>query len=700
MGFDTELDRLLLQQIHLAEKGEAKPETVQKQLLDLGKLAGPRQQSAYLFGYAKVLLGLDLGPVPDGNLRRWFVFGNMRAHERRGERNWIADLVQDTQALVDLLADPVLAAQVLPLCVRTLFWCGDLKLALRAIEYLASQSIGPDVTLVVDAAITDLLTRLEKREEAEDEESTASILAKVMGIPGFDRLPTDVRARYHKALAERLLAASEWDKASEEAKTATALTEGSPRMQSAARAVAALATMRVHRLQDLEPRSQRAERKSAQEHVGHADGQGEQAAPAAHFVQAMLAYESGDFGAASRGFESAVQGMRRQDGRDDVLSDRARFFQAAALLAEGRAEESSRALKLMERALETVRPDLETFYGVHEALKKLDKKLALRFLDQVEIGRGTSPDQLLIVALEYQSLGEAPQALAAAERVLAVSVDLDQRLEAMRVMLTAQNMQGQREQARATFDTMRDLLMQRGAFDQLEKLLQDEDVVGQALDHLDIKVELANLYEEMEGKDYERSQLQVAIARSLRARKEVESLQQAHGLLQEVACHHPELAKDDLQAIERLLEVNQAAPVDAELGAAAGKALQKQLGHAVRVLVVGGNERQRRHHPKFEELCPRWGIEGEWLETNYTSPQKIVGQIADRLQKGLDVLVLLHWNRHETTEPALDLARKASVPARTVHYAGFTSLQVALAEMLQKMGQQKGEKPAKVGAKG
>jgi hypothetical protein len=80
--------------------------------------------------------------------------------------------------------------------------------------------------------------------------------------------------------------------------------------------------------------------------------------------------------------------------------------------------------------------------------------------------------------------------------------------------------------------------------------------------------------------------------------------------------------------------------------------------------------------------------------TNYTSPQKVVNAIADRLRSGVDVLVLLHWNRHETTEPALELARKAAVPARTVHYAGFTSLQVALGELLERLAE---PAPAKAG---
>ena len=158
-----------------------------------------------------------------------------------------------------------------------------------------------------------------------------------------------------------------------------------------------------------------------------------------------------------------------------------------------------------------------------------------------------------------------------------------------------------------------------------------------------------------------------------------------HGLLQEVACGFPDLAKDDLAAIEKLLELNDQEPADGAGGRDAASALAKSLGRPVRVLVVGGNERQRRHHPRLEALAKEWGFHAEWLMTNYTSPQKVVGTIADRIRGGLDVLLLLHWNRHETTEPALELARSASVPARTVHYAGFTSLQVALVEQFTRL---------------
>ncbi|MEO6596301.1 MAG: hypothetical protein ABIP94_16250 [Planctomycetota bacterium] len=688
MGWETALDRLLLQQVHSAEKGEQKPEVLRQQLLDYWQLSGPRPGPSFLIGYANALLGLELPSVgSDTSARRWCLFGTVRAHDRKGERERIAELLQDPQMLLDLLSDPGVAGNVLPLVVRSLFWSGDLKIAVRAIQYLAAEPQAGELDTIVDAAVTDLLGRLEVRVDTDDQESTASILGKILGMAGFDRLPGDVRARYHRALAERLLAASEWSMAIEAAERAERLAQGNPGLASAAALVAALGELRLHDTVCCEPRQQRDEREAALARLRHVAEEPDQACLEAVYLRSLLAYETGDLTAAARGFDRAIAGLRRLEGRDVQLRDRARFFQAAALLMAGNPAEATRAVRLMEQALATVKPDLESFYSVHEALKKLDRRVSLRFLDAVDVGRGSSPDQLLFVALEYLSLAEAAPALLAARRVLEVAVDLDQRIDALRVVLTAHNMLGERDAARACFGEMRELLQQRGKFDTLEKLLRNEEVVGQALDHLEIKVELAAVYEELEGRDFDRAQLQVAIARSLRARKDVESLQQAHGLLQEVACTFPELAQEDLAAIEKLLEHNDETPGGGDSGRAAVQMLCKSLGRAPRVLVVGGNERQRRHHPRLEKLASQWGFAAEWFETNYTSPQKVVNTIAERLRAGVDVLLLLHWNRHETTEPALELARSSNVPARTVHYAGFTSLQVALAEQLGRLVQ-------------
>ncbi|MCB9878527.1 MAG: hypothetical protein H6835_13095 [Planctomycetes bacterium] len=686
MAWETALDRLLMQQVHLAEKDDTKVATLRQQLLDYGQLAAGRPGQGFLFGYASALLGIELpAPSNDERARRFALFGTVRALDRKGEREKLAATLEDPQLLLDLLQDPAVAGNVLPLVVRSLFWSGDLKLAVRAIQYLAAEPGSGELEMIVDAAVTDLLGRLETRVDTDDQESTASILGKVLGMAGFDRLPKDVQSRYQRALAERLLEASEWKLAIDAAERAERLADGRAMLQSAAALVAALGELREHDTLSVEPRSERAERGAALVRLQHVTEDPEQAAPEALYLRSVLAYEAGDVHAAVRGFERAIQGLRRLEDRDVALRDRARFFLAAALLTGGDANETTRALKLMEQALATVKPDLESFYSVHEALKKHDRQLALRFLDAVDVGRGSSPDQLLFVALEYLSLGEASPASFAAHRVLEVAIDLDQRIEAMRVVLTAHNMLGERDQARACYAEMRELLVQRGRFDQLEKLLQNEEFVGQALDHFEIKLELVNVYEELEGRDYDRAALQVALARSLRARKDVESLQQAYGLLQEVGCVYPELASDDMHSIEKLLELSDEAPATSDGGRAAVQALQKALGRAPRVLVVGGNERQRRHHDRLEKLAKEWGFVGEWAMTNYTSPHKTVAMIGDRLKTGIDMLLLLHWNRHETTEPALEMARHAEVPARTVHYAGFTSLQVAMAEQFQRL---------------
>ncbi len=280
-----------------------------------------------------------------------------------------------------------------------------------------------------------------------------------------------------------------------------------------------------------------------------------------------------------------------------------------------------------------------------------------------------------------------------ARRVLEVAVNLDQRIEAMRVLLNANNMKGDKTGAHKVFEEIRDLLSQRGAFAELETLLKNEEFVGQALDHLEIKCELAALYEEMEDREHDKAFLQSGIARSLRARKDEESLQQAYAILQEVSISFPDMVKEDLENLGKLMELANAEPADPSSGTALTKTAAKKLGHRPLVLVVGGNERQRRHHPRFEKLADEWGFDGEWLMANYTSPQKLVNTIGERLKSGVDLLVLLHWNRHETTEPALELARSAGVLARTVHYVGFTSLQVSVSDLMSNLG--KGKATAK-----
>jgi hypothetical protein len=694
MAWNSALDRLLLQQVHLAEQGKARPRDVEQQIRDLQTLDPNRGESSFHLGYAQVLLGIDPPrPLPGGDAARWYLFGRLRGHERRGEAQRVADLLHDDRALLEVLGEPQIAGQCVPLVMRSLFWAGKLALAVRAVEYLAAGDGDAQSAALVDASLTDLLARFEQREGRADE-SIVLLLERCLSLPAFGRLADDVRARYRVALARERLIASDFTQAGEQLQQALQLAARAPLVASRARALLALAELRLHGVDELEPRRQRERREASSAWLAELDparaATGD-IAPEALFCRGILDYEAGDFATAEAAFHGVLEALRRMTGVAEPLRHRAGFFLAASILAGGNRAEASRALRLMEETLPHVRPDLESFYPVHEALKELDRRVALAFLDAVDVGRGTAPDQLLFVALEYLSLGEAAPAKAAADRVLQNALNLDQRIEAMRVLLSVHNMQGEPQAATECFQSIRDLLMQRGAFAELEKLLQNEEFVGQALDHLEIKCELVALYEEMEDRDYEKAILQTQIARSLRARRDAEALQVARGILREVEIQFPDLASEDLQAIEKLLELADEPSERFEAGPAAVRQLAQQLGRPPRILVVGGNERQRRHHPRLASLADDWGFCAEWLMANYTSPQKLVNTIRERLDSGLDLLVLLHWNRHETTEPALELARKEGVPARTVHYAGFTSLQVALADLLEKLSTERGK---------
>ncbi len=701
MAWENALDRLLIRQIHLAEAGEVRVEDVRLQIGDLWQVNSRRPESAFLLGYARSLLGVEL-PIPESSSadQRWYTFGRLRGHDRRGERHWVADLMNDQQQTMELLSDPRIASQCLPMVMRTLFWSGNLDMAVKALAYLSGSNSSSETDFLVDAALSDLISRLERRVDRGDEESTLSILQKCVFLKSFSRLPTDIQARYLRALGQRLLAISEFKEALVQFEMARVVAPDEMRMRSSLALAAALAEMHLHGIEDLWPKSDREEHKEGMAWLAELSEEPDQTVPEAYFARGILEYELGEYRRASKYFDLALRDLRRENGRDAELIDRTGFFLAASLLVGGPKEEASRGLRLMDAALDSITPDLESFYSVHEVLKEKDRKLALRFLDAIDIGRGTAPDQLLLIALEYLSLGEADPAAGAAQRVLQVAVDLDQRIEAMRVMLTVHNMQGCPEKARDVFYEIRDLLTQRAAFSELEKLLKNEEFVGQALDHMEIKCELVDLYEEMEERELEKATLQSQIARSLKARKDVEALRQAFALLREVEISFPELARDDLRAIEKHLELANDKPAEMDQGQGLVAAASEALGHCPRILVVGGNERQRRHHPRFVELTKSWGFAGEWLEANYSSPQKLVSAIDDRLSAGVDLLILLHWNRHETTEPALELARAQGVMARTVHYAGFTSLQVCLSDQLEKLSRVKQDKKPAAPAKG
>ena len=136
-----------------------------------------------------------------------------------------------------------------------------------------------------------------------------------------------------QANAKAVNGAGTTEAARDAAERAQALAGEHAMLASSAALVAALGELRHHSANAVEPRKQRPERDAALVRLQHVAEQPDTAAPEAVYLRSLLAYEAGDMGAAARGFERAIAGLRRIEGRDVPLRDRARFFQAAALLA-------------------------------------------------------------------------------------------------------------------------------------------------------------------------------------------------------------------------------------------------------------------------------------------------------------------------------------------------------------------------------
>ena len=697
MAWESALDRLLLGQIHKAEKGEIPDRELQEQLRDYLVLARNSPKAWFHSGYARTLLGIELDEpshAQDLACQRWYRLGRFRGYHRRGEQAWLRDLSENDAILGDMISDPEIVAQILPILMGIYFQDGKFEKAVQVLHLMEAQvpsrsAEADDCTslqLLIEAGLSDMLARIERMSVCHEQAgSVRRALHSAMDLLCFEKLCAHERARALQALGESHLHTGDWEEAKSFLKAALDLCDDrgtSVRRRQRIHLLMALGELKLLDICQLEPQMEREGRDLALTLLQGSEP-GDSTLPELVLARGILHYEMEDFAQATTVLASAVQLFEQEGDPDKALFAKARFYLGSSLLANGDRSDGHKAARLIEETVALVSPDLHSFYEVHDALKACDQRVALLFLDHVDVSRGTSPDNLLMVALEYQGLGEPERALEATKRVLGLVQDLDLRQEAMKVQLVAHNMQGKRDDARSDYLAIRDLLLQRGAFAELEKLLQEEDLVGLALDHLEIKCELADLYEEMEDRDWDRANLQLAMARSMRARKEVEDLKQAQALLKEIGLRYPELVEEDLESIAKLLDLRGEEELAQDDCPDSGlfTSLTETLGRKFRVMVVGGNERQRRHHPRLHELAVELGFDDEWLMANYASPQKTVRTIEKRIEQGLDILIMLHWNRHETTEPAHAIARSKQVASRTLFYAGFSSLDVCIRDM-------------------
>lgn len=142
---------------------------------------------------------------------------------------------------------------------------------------------------------------------------------------------------------------------------------------------------------------------------------------------------------------------------------------------------------------------------------------------------------------------------------------------------------------------------------------------------------------------------------------------------------------DQIEHEDRIKDEEIAAPAPPVDKLAERSALAAQRrGRRLRVLVLGGAGKQRRHREeRFPALTERLALEGDWEFADYRSWHRNLARLRNDLKERYDLVFVLHWNRTTFVRKMQEEGRKTGVKVRTVRYEGFTSLEQAIREELE-----------------
>ncbi len=109
-------------------------------------------------------------------------------------------------------------------------------------------------------------------------------------------------------------------------------------------------------------------------------------------------------------------------------------------------------------------------------------------------------------------------------------------------------------------------------------------------------------------------------------------------------------------------------------------------GLKMRILVVGGGERQFKHRGKLEEYADVMGFQSHWRMAEYQSWHREINTLARDMRERFDALIILHWNRTTFTRKAREICdQDGAKPCLTCYYEGFTNLRQSLQECLRQL---------------
>lgn len=109
-------------------------------------------------------------------------------------------------------------------------------------------------------------------------------------------------------------------------------------------------------------------------------------------------------------------------------------------------------------------------------------------------------------------------------------------------------------------------------------------------------------------------------------------------------------------------------------------------GLSLRILVVGGGERQLKHRDKLSEYAEVMGFHSHWRMAEYQSWHREIHTLERDMRERFDALIILHWNRTTFTRKARAICdRDGAKPCLTCYYEGFTNLRESLQECLRQL---------------
>lgn len=694
MNWQSALDRLTLREVDTNGGNASRQESVAELIHSLIRLNPSRSESYFHLGYAAGAFDLKVEAVQpeelDAAASRWYRFGEALAlltrrdrRPRRGEEDeeGTAPAMPAEPDLGPLLEDPTIAAELLPIILRRSLQSGDLEESVRTLETVLSTGANDEKTSeLLRSTLSEILRRAERPRENLDTNTVLGLLHRCMALPGFENQPSELRAPFHRTLGKLQQHVENYDEAADEFRRALEIAGEGHTLASVLHFDLAGCLLRIRGVPDLEPVADRGDVTQAMKHLDEATADVKKASFNAFFTRGILRFEKEDYTNAAHDFQAALERIEMYRNPLPVTLARIRYFLALALLRGGTDEEGrEEAIKQLERALDRVRPSLETLEELLPLLREHNPRTAVRALSRIDLTHTEDPAVVIGVGNQYRELGDAEGALKVAEMALEKIEDIDMRKQALLLELRCFNMLGERENARDAIYDLRDLCYQSGDLQLWEEVIFDDDRSGQALDRGRVLAERLELLNRLPERDAERAELIREIADGYLNRAEPHWRVTGLRTLKEANRAHPGEFEDDLAKAQASLGA-----VEQDYDGSMARRAQEALGRTPSVVVLGGDEHQDRREDDLDAIASEWGIEAEWWPTDYVNPDRVFERLKEHLTAHQpDGILLLHSNREELIREVRKYCRSYRIPTRFAHHAGPESLRQGVGELLE-----------------